>query len=462
MNLSDIDTTCAFRTDGELQALVEAIHSSPPTAQETNWLEWKSTLNLNVTEGRFPVAKAILGFANRSVAEAHRACEGVAYMVVGVEPGNAPGVATIDHASISQGLKTYVDGVRWSLRYVEISGVNVLVIVIEAPKAGDAIHPLQKAYDKHYKGTVFHRGAAQTEPAGPKVIAMLQERLLEGQREPDLELEFDTQAGPLTRLSANPEEIEDWLRRHEAHIRANSGQPPPPPAPPPASSETSPFFPLGGPGFASSLSLSSIGVGGLLRNTYKPEDAEEFERRVKEHLDQFRTGVLDQMLRQVVKSDYNKITFALGNETDNSVTGIKLTVLIPQSGLLVYTSPPSAKPLPLRMPKWPNPADDWLMANVRAPVLVDPHEYADALSPSVINKGDSFEVTWNIGDLRPGEWSCPRTLTIVAGPNAPNELEIELVARSLSHRRVATSKATVVVGSETLTIDDCYDAEPGK
>ncbi|MEM6108468.1 RNA-binding domain-containing protein [Mycobacterium sp. 050272] len=466
MSLSDIDTTRALRTDEELLALVEAIHSSPRIAQETNWLEWKSSLNLGVVEGRFAVAKAILGFANRSVAEAQRACEGVAYMVVGVEPGSAAGVANIDHASLSQGLKTYVDGVRWSLHYVEFVGVTVLVIVIEAPRSGDPIHTLQKTYDKHYAGTVFHRGAAQTEPAGPKVIAMLQERLLEGQRKPELDLAFATQAEPLARLSADSEDIEDWLRRHEAHIRANSGQPTPP-APPPASSETSPFSPLGiSPlgslaGLASSLSVSSIGAGGLLRNTYKPEDAEEFERRVEDYLAQLRTGLIDHLLRGVVQSDDNKVTFAVGNETDNSVTGVKLTVIIPQGGVLVYDSPPTADPLPRRMPKWPDALDKW-MNNVAPPALANLRDYDFTLNgASVVDNDDSFEATWDIGDLRPGEWSRALTLTVVAGPTAPERLEIVLVARSLSHRRTTTSTASVTVGSRTWTIDDWFNAEPG-
>ncbi|WP_131811344.1 hypothetical protein [Mycobacterium kubicae] len=382
-------------------------------------------------------------------------------MVIGVEPGNASGVPTIDHASLSQGLKTYVDGARWSLSYVEFAGVSVLVVVIEAPRAGDPIHVLQKAYDKHYRGTVFHRGAAQTEPAGPKELAMLQERLLEGQREPDLDVQFDIQAEPLARLRANPEEIEDWLRRHEAHIRANSGQPPPP-APRPSRRETPPYAPLGLPtGLASSLNLSSLGVGGLLRSAYKAEDAKEFERRVREHLDQFRTGVVGQMVRQVVKSDYNKVAFAVGNETDEPIRGVKLTVTILEGGIEVFTSPPRAKPLPRRLPKWPNPATDFL-ADVPPSVLASTPEFDFDSAPPVIDRGDSFEVTWNVGDLRPGEWSSLCMLTIVAGPNTPDAVRVELIARSLSHRRIATSKATVAVGSETLTIDDCYNAEPGE
>jgi hypothetical protein len=464
MSLTNIETTRALRTEDELRALVEAIHDSPTTAQETNWLEWKSSLDLGKPEGRFAVAKAILGFANRSVAEAHRACEGAAYMVVGVEPGSALGVPNIDHASLSQGLKTYVDGVRRSLHYVEFAGVTVLVIVIEAPRAGDPIHTLQKTYDKHYIGIVFHRGAAHTEPARPKEIAMLQERLLEGQRQPDLELAFDAQAQPLTRLSADPDEIEDWLRRHEAYVRANSGQPPPPPPPRPKT-PTSPASHIGSlASLSSGMDLDFIGLGGLFNDRYaKPEDRDEFERRVEDHLAQLRTGLVDHILRGVVKTDDNKVTFAVGNETDDSVTGIKLTIIIPKSRLLVYDSPPAVDPLPLRMPKWPNPTDDW-MTNIAAPALASLRDYDFALAggASVVEKGDSFEATWDIGDLRPGEWSDPRTLTIVAGPNAPDELEIELVARSLSHRRTATWKTTVTVGSQTWTIDDWFDAEPGE
>ncbi len=172
----------------------------------------------------------------------------------------------------------------------------------------------------------------------------------------------------------------------------------------------------------SGIGLGSI--GGMFTDMYaKPEDAAEFERRVKHHLAQFRKGVVGHLARGVVRSDDNKVTFAIGNETDDSVTGVKLTVIIPHSGLLVYGSPPAVDPLPRRLPKWPNPTDDW-MANVAASALANPHDYDfDLTAASVVDKGDSFEATWDIGDLRPGEWSDPRTLTIVAGPNAPDELE---------------------------------------
>ena len=89
MSLSTFDKTRASRTEDELRALVDAIHASPLATQETNWLQWKC-LDLGATDGVFAIAKTILGFANRAVAVAELACEGVAYMVVGVEPQSAP------------------------------------------------------------------------------------------------------------------------------------------------------------------------------------------------------------------------------------------------------------------------------------------------------------------------------------------------------------------------------------
>jgi hypothetical protein len=180
MSLNNIDNAQASRTEDELRALVEAVYNSSAGTQETNWLEWKSALDLSTPEGRFAVAKAILGLANRSVAQAQLAFEGVAYMVVGVEPGAAAGVPNFDHATLGQRIKTYADGPRWTPHYIAFSGANVLVIAVEAPQAGDPIHTLQKAFSNgkvgHYAGTIFHRGTAHTEPAGPKEVAMLAER----------------------------------------------------------------------------------------------------------------------------------------------------------------------------------------------------------------------------------------------------------------------------------------------
>jgi hypothetical protein len=185
MSVSGIDTTKASRTPAELLAIVQAIYNDLPTvAHETNWLEWKSQLDLDTPEGKGTLSKAILGFANRAVAQAQLAMEGCAYMVVGVEPQSAPGVVNLDHATIAHKLKTYVDGPAWTPYAYPFMGVTVLVVVVEPPQPGDPIHVLEQTFQKNkttYRaGTIFHRAVALSEPAGPSEIRMLSARLLAG------------------------------------------------------------------------------------------------------------------------------------------------------------------------------------------------------------------------------------------------------------------------------------------
>jgi hypothetical protein len=154
MSLSTFGKARASRTEDELRALLHAIYLSPSGTQEINWLEWKR-LDLGTTDGLFAVAKTILGFANRAVAVAELACEGVAYMVVGVEPQSAPGIAAVDHSKLGQKIKSYVSGPRWTPHYVEYSGVTVLVIVVEPPRSGGRIFTLMKEFTK---GTTSFKG----------------------------------------------------------------------------------------------------------------------------------------------------------------------------------------------------------------------------------------------------------------------------------------------------------------
>ncbi|MGV0596778.1 hypothetical protein [Mycolicibacterium porcinum] len=57
LTLSDIDTSRQLRTDDELLHLIAAIHGSGPESQETNWLEWKSSLDLTKARAGSPSRK---------------------------------------------------------------------------------------------------------------------------------------------------------------------------------------------------------------------------------------------------------------------------------------------------------------------------------------------------------------------------------------------------------------------
>lgn len=458
MSLNDFATAVACRTDDERRALVEAIHSSPTGTQETNWLEWKNGLDPATNEGRFAIAKAILGFANRAVDQAQLACEGVAYMVVGVQPGAAAGVPAFDHAALGQKVKTYADGPRWTPHYVDFDGKTVLVILVEPPRRGDPIHTLQKEYTKdkttHRAGVVFHRGTAHTEPAGPKEIAMLGERLLAGTRKSDLDLTLVPDAEPLVRLDFGSDKVDEWLRRHEAYVRSQSGAPPDPPPPRP---KAKPHGYL-----ADHLGIADLPseIAGLtMPSRYaRPEDRAEFERRLMEYLNKLRGGVLvNNAIEEVVRGDHNKVGVSVGNLTDDSVSSVQLTVIVPKAGLTVYTTF-SAKALP-SMPKWPSFTDS-MMASVVPPPALSHYDLYDAADGSVTELDNTYELVWDIGNIRPQDWSEPVEFTVIPGPQAPDQVEIEVVARAMDRRGTTRETATLNVMPDEHTLDDFYVAEP--
>lgn len=65
----DIPTARPLRTHAELAQLVAAIVKASPTG-ETDWLEWKRTLDLSSKIAQGVIARTILGMANRTVATA--------------------------------------------------------------------------------------------------------------------------------------------------------------------------------------------------------------------------------------------------------------------------------------------------------------------------------------------------------------------------------------------------------
>lgn len=178
-----MSTATALQTAQQLRELVMAVREAEAT-DETRWVEWKGPPNLNDWSAVFLMAKAILGFANRNPDVAANTCEGQAYVVVGAGPGEVLGVhPRLDSAQLDDKLSRYVDGPHWTADYVDIDGVDVLVITVAAPAYGDRIHTLIRQFDRYDDGTVFIRRFGKTHPANSREMAMLQDRLLQGRTE---------------------------------------------------------------------------------------------------------------------------------------------------------------------------------------------------------------------------------------------------------------------------------------
>lgn len=149
-----------------------------------------------------------------------------------------------------------------------------MVVTVEAPRYGDRMHTLAKAYQPEKgkganAGTIFVRKQGRSVPAGPGDIHALEERLIRGLKEEqvlDLQVEWVAEEGEqLTPLDLTAEAVDEWLERRREAVVAM--QPPDYETP-----EKSTFV-------ATVLSASS-----------DPRSAEEYLREVEEHLEACRVS----------------------------------------------------------------------------------------------------------------------------------------------------------------------------
>ncbi len=148
--------------------------------------------------------------------------EGVAYFVVGVEPQNLVGVTPLDSAKLEDQLARYVGaGPRWTPTYVELGGVEVLVITDEAPEPGDPLHPARKTFQPagggsaFDAGTLFVRRGAKTVRASADDVHMLVRRAqaFEQGRALDVAVLLDDSADGLERFANGERLIAEFVER---------------------------------------------------------------------------------------------------------------------------------------------------------------------------------------------------------------------------------------------------------
>jgi hypothetical protein len=174
-----LKTTSALRGTNELRRLLDAIVAATDH-DEADWLEWTSNLDLTTKDECFPIARTVLGMANRSPERANLMCEGLGYIVVGAEPGRVEGVTSVDPARLDQLIEPYLggsEGPRWTPTYVVDGDKTVLVVSVEAPRPGDPMFTLRREFDRYLSGAVFVRKQGRTVQADASDMDALQRRL---------------------------------------------------------------------------------------------------------------------------------------------------------------------------------------------------------------------------------------------------------------------------------------------
>jgi hypothetical protein len=162
----NLDLRAAIRHP-DLGRLVRAVVGADEH-DEAEWVEWKSRLDLTTKEGCFQIARTILGMANRLPEAASKTCEGLGYIIVGAEPSQLTGITSVDPAHIDQMLQPFLggaEGPKYTPTYVRVDGKTVLVVTVEAPRAGDPVYMLRREFTRARDGDVFVRKHGRTVPA---------------------------------------------------------------------------------------------------------------------------------------------------------------------------------------------------------------------------------------------------------------------------------------------------------
>ena len=133
----DFDTTTLPTGSRGWDALVEAVYRADP-ADENEFIEFKANLTPTTKEGAATLAKSIVAFANRDPKVASRWFGGHALILLGVEPGSAPGTVDVDPADLHNKVNALIaqPPPRWDHNVVNYAGKRVVVIIVDPPKQG--------------------------------------------------------------------------------------------------------------------------------------------------------------------------------------------------------------------------------------------------------------------------------------------------------------------------------------
>lgn len=173
----DFDLSKRPSRPSEWVALARAIYAAD-VVDESGWLECKGPMDWGNSNHLGTVSKAIIAMANRDALDAKTWLEGRAIVSVGVSPGSVLDIEKLDLAVIDDKLRTYLgaDGPRWAAFWVDLDGKNVLLIEVDAPRAGDPPYSLQQGTSDLKKSQIFVRVKSKSVSANQAQVNQLAHR----------------------------------------------------------------------------------------------------------------------------------------------------------------------------------------------------------------------------------------------------------------------------------------------
>lgn len=449
----DLDLSGPLRRPSDLHRLIEAIVGAKPE-DESDWLEWKSTLDLTTAHGRAHVARAVLGMANRMPDRAARHAGGLGYVVIGVKPGEVTGVDLLDPADLENGLDPYLgsQGPTWSPHHVSFQGSDVLVVIVEAPQWGDPIYVLQKETPRgHRSGTIFVRRPGKTAIADAAEVGALQRRLIRSvSRKLDLVVGVAGDVPlPWIQLEGYEEIVADWaaderraLIERARRVEARRNAP-------------DPLNPLLSAAMRQVRELNEMSsLGHLGGPTPDKRSIEEYERQLDEWVAHVLEDAEEALLASVFDDDRAVIQLTVSNPTDFNLSDVQIKAHILGEAVTGDLEPFDDLPWPSQPRAFGEPT----------PALSIPaYNFSLPSMPVIGNSGParmwiedgSVRVRWDVGDLRPREETDSYDIFMFLCEYPPDgALRAKWTATTTSDDGVIEGEFEVPVRAEPVTVSD--------
>jgi hypothetical protein len=417
-----VDTGRAKRTRPELIALVEAIVDAPATEPETDALEWKSGLDLRASaEDKFEAGRQILGFANRHPDRATRDFEGCSYVVLGAGPRKLTGVAVEDPADLDNWVTPYVGahGPRWHADYVDVNGMTVMVVTIEAPRWGDPIHTLRKGFGPALEGRIYIRRSGKTIEASSAEVHMLTDRAGRVGSRIKLTVGFDGEAPTFRTYTAEIQSKTNWLSQERVRLYEQLAY---------AQSRSS--------------SIAKVTLGEM-------RSIDGYRLEIEHYLARAETRWQALIWEGVMHRGLAALKLCIENGTDENFTAVRVEVELPRAVLGFFDADHlhvlAGSPSPPR--PWGSPFIPDL-SGIRAHGV--PRE-----EDSVSLKDGVFTVTFSAVDIRPRDTHrLPAVhLALPKGNLHGDEIEIGWTATSKSASGVSRGALHLALESEPVPLD---------
>ncbi|MBB6174853.1 hypothetical protein HNR23_004913 [Nocardiopsis mwathae] len=200
----------------EWRTLIDAL-SRTDDRVERHFLEMKSDVDLNETNGRAKVAKFVLGAANRDPDRAAPYFNGRAVMILGAAQGDVTGIPGFEAHELERAVEKFTGtpGPSWDYVRIPVSGERDVIAVIIAPPEG-MVWPCLKDGPGLANGIIYLRADGETRAAkGNEVQAMLARVRQTAAGSAEFAVSV---LGSAYRVVAADEVLHDFLRRHKDRL----------------------------------------------------------------------------------------------------------------------------------------------------------------------------------------------------------------------------------------------------